>query len=101
MTAAENIAQPELILPELILPELILYGRRDCHLCDLAEQLLQQTRSQQDYRKVDIDADLHLLRQYGSVIPVLCARTTAAELRWPFDAASLQQWLIQQQLRSA
>ena len=96
MTAAENIAKPDSILPELI-----LYGRRDCHLCDLAEQLLQQTRSQQDYRKVDIDADLHLLRRYGSVIPVLCARTTAAELRWPFDAASLQQWLTQQQLRSA
>jgi hypothetical protein len=95
MTAAESIAQPELILPELI-----LYGRRDCHLCDLAEQLLQQTRPQQDYRKVDIETDLHLLRRYGSVIPVLYARTTAAELRWPFDAASLQRWLTQQ-LRSA
>jgi len=82
-------------------PDLILYSRQDCHLCDEAEQLLQQLASPPSYTKVDIDGQLALLRAYGQRIPVLQARASRAELRWPFDAAGLQRWLAQSQPHSA
>ncbi|GAB4115355.1 MAG: glutaredoxin family protein [Wenzhouxiangellaceae bacterium] len=82
-------------------PDLILYGRQDCHLCDEAEQLLQQLASPPHYAKVDIDGQLALLRAYGPRIPVLRARASSAELQWPFDAAGLQRWLAQWQPHSA
>ncbi len=71
----------------------LLFGRDDCHLCDLAEQVLLQSATPLPYRKVNIDDDLVLLRKYGTSIPVLRAESAAAELHWPFTAKSLQHWL--------
>lgn len=78
-------------------PELILYGRHDCHLCDLAEQVLQQIEPRREFDKINIDDDLALLRRYGNAIPVLRVNTGMAELHWPFTTASLQRWLQQQE----
>jgi len=77
--------------------ELILYGRHDCHLCDVAEQLLQQLEPEPAYAKVDIDGQLDLLRAYGNSIPVLRAVGNSEVLCWPFDAAAVQCWLARLQ----
>jgi len=82
-------------------PGLLLYGRQDCHLCDLAEQMLLQVRPPPHYDKIDIDGNLDLLRHYGSSIPVLRASATGAELHWSFTVDSLQRWLTSQQQQAS
>lgn len=69
----------------------VLYQRDDCHLCDLALEVLAQARVP-EFDSVFIDDDLQLEACYGTRVPVL-ADGTGRELDWPFDAARLQQWL--------
>lgn len=71
---------------------LILYQRDDCHLCDLALELLAAARAP-EFESVFIDGDAALEARYGVRVPVLRDDASGAELGWPFDDARLQAWL--------
>jgi hypothetical protein len=73
------------------LPEIILYTRDECHLCDVAADVLGQ--SIPDWSEVNIETDLDLIRKYGVRIPVLFNVETGQELFWPFEAAAVRVWL--------
>ncbi|MEO3866085.1 glutaredoxin family protein [Rheinheimera fenheensis] len=74
--------------------QLILYSTWGCHLCEQAEQLLQQVAPDVAYKVVDIVDivdDAAAFSRYRASIPVL--RFGDKELGWPFDAAQLATWL--------
>jgi hypothetical protein len=71
---------------------LILYQRDDCHLCDLALEVLARARVP-EFRSVFIDDDAELERRYGERVPVLRDDESARELDWPFDARAVAGWL--------
>ena len=64
-------------------PTLILYQRDDCHLCDLALDVLAAA-GVPEFKSVFIDDDVALEARYGSRVPVLRANN-GRELDWPFD----------------
>ena len=63
----------------------ILFQRDDCHLCDLALQVLAEARFP-EFASVFIDDDDALEAAYGMRVPVLRDAAAEAELDWPFDA---------------
>ena len=63
---------------------LVLYQRDDCHLCDLALDVLAAARVP-DFDSVFIDEDEALEERYGARVPVLRNDATGVELDWPFD----------------
>ncbi|RZA36655.1 MAG: glutaredoxin family protein [Lysobacteraceae bacterium] len=63
---------------------LILYQRDDCHLCDLALEVLANARVP-EFESVFIDDDEALEARYGIRVPVLRNEATGGELDWPFD----------------
>jgi len=71
---------------------LILYQRDDCHLCDLALQVLAQARAP-EFDSVFIDGDAQLETRYGERVPVLREDASGRELSWPFDASALREFL--------
>ena len=73
---------------------LILYQRDDCHLCDLALDVLAQAKTP-DFSSVFIDDDATLEARYGDKVPVLRDAVTGQELNWPFDAAAVARLLGQ------
>ena len=75
--------------------ELLLYGTTACHLCEVAEALLEQHCTQVgpvSYTKIDISASDELFHRYGVRIPVL-RRADGVELEWPFCARQLALYL--------
>jgi glutaredoxin len=68
-----------------------LYTRTDCHLCELAKQMLEACGV--CWQAVDIDTDLQLIRKYSNHIPVLYRADVDGELFWPFDPVTLQDFL--------
>lgn len=72
---------------------LVLYQRDDCHLCDLALEVLAQVRAP-EFESVWIDGDAMLEARYGARVPVLRDTAGDRELDWPFDAAGLAEWLV-------
>lgn len=70
---------------------LILYQRDDCHLCDLALEVLAHARIP-DFDSVFIDGDETLEARYGSRVPVLRDTASGVELDWPFGAEALAEW---------
>lgn len=71
---------------------LVLYQRDDCHLCDLALEVLALARAP-EFDSVFIDEDEALEERYGTRVPVLRDEGCGRELEWPFDAARLQDFL--------
>lgn len=74
---------------------LTLYGTEACHLCELAEELLQAALAAglpAAYDKVDISQSDRLFERYGIRIPVV-RRGDGAELGWPFDPQQLRRFL--------
>jgi len=71
---------------------LFLYQRDDCHLCDLALEVLAAARAP-EFESVFIDDDAGLEERYGVRVPVLRDDASGMELDWPFDAGQLQVWL--------
>jgi len=67
--------------------EVILYTRPDCHLCELAEQMLEECAA--TWYEVDIESDLELLRKYGNHVPVLYRADVDRELFWPFSSETV------------
>lgn len=61
---------------------LTLFQRDDCHLCDLALEVLAAARVP-EFDSVFIDEDPTLEQRYGVRVPVL-RREDGAELDWPF-----------------
>jgi hypothetical protein len=71
------------------MPRLTLYQRDDCHLCDLALEMLAAARAP-EFESVFIDADAALEARYGARVPVLRDDARAIELDWPFNADELR-----------
>lgn len=71
---------------------LTLFQRDDCHLCDLALEVLAAARVP-DFDSVFIDQDPALEERYGVRVPVLRRESDGAELDWPFDATALSRFL--------
>ncbi|MEI2456303.1 glutaredoxin family protein [Lysobacter firmicutimachus] len=79
-------------MPDTAPAALILFQRDDCHLCDLALEVLAQARAP-EFDSVFIDEDEALEALYGVRVPVLRDPVRGVELDWPFDAARLAAWL--------
>ena len=75
------------------MPELKLFGRPDCHLCEVAAALLDEVLPGVPFEAVDIEIELSLIMRYGQRVPVLLRTDTQAELGWPFDAVALEEFL--------
>ncbi|MEF2147419.1 glutaredoxin family protein [Aquilutibacter rugosus] len=72
-------------------PVWILYQRDDCHLCDLALEVLAAARFP-EFESVFIDDDADLEAQWGTVVPVLRHVPTGAVLCWPFNENALREF---------
>ncbi len=72
-----------------------LYTTSACHLCELAEQLIESSprRKQVTVEKVEISESDALIERYGIRIPVL-RRDDGEELSWPFAAEQLAAFLV-------
>ncbi len=68
---------------------LILYQRDDCHLCDLALEVLAAARAPA-FESVFIDGDEPLEARYGLRVPVLRDDERGTELDWPFDQGAVE-----------
>lgn len=68
---------------------LILFQRDECHLCDLAHEVLAAA-GVPDFESVWIDGDPELEALYGVRVPVLRDEASGTELGWPFDAAMVR-----------
>ena len=75
------------------MPRYLLYQRDDCHLCDLALEVLALARAP-EFDSVFIDGDAVLEARYGDRIPVLRDAARGLELDWPFDVDGLRRFLI-------
>ncbi len=62
----------------------LLYQRDDCHLCDLALDVLAQA-GMPDFDSIFVDGDDALEIAYGDRVPVLRDLRRGTELAWPFD----------------
>jgi glutaredoxin len=71
-----------------------LYSTWGCHLCEQAEQLLQQAGVAEMAEVIDIVDDPQAFAQYRVHIPVL--KVNEQELFWPFELEQIQQLLRQQ-----
>ena len=73
----------------------VLYGTSACHLCEVAEELLNALNDQGlglAFEKVDISDSDELFERYGVRIPVL-AYPGGDELGWPFTAEDVVDFL--------
>lgn len=70
--------------------EIRLYTTVGCHLCELAHQQLRQLNSDQfTLHTIDIALDDALVKQYGTMIPVI-ALPDQTTLAWPFELHDIQ-----------
>lgn len=69
----------------------ILFQRDDCHLCDLALDVLAAARLP-EFESVFIDDDGGLEAAYGARVPVLRRSDDGAELEWPFGVDEVREW---------
>jgi len=74
-------------------PALTLFQRDDCHLCDLALDVLANARVP-EFESVFIDGDDALETRYGERVPVLRDETRGVELDWPFDVGAVMGLLL-------
>jgi glutaredoxin len=73
--------------------QVTLYHTQGCHLCEKARDILWPLLSQgYQFHEVDIADTDELLEVYGLRIPVISVE--GRELGWPFDQASLMQFLM-------
>ena len=63
----------------------LLFQRDDCHLCDLALEVLAEARAP-EFASVFIDGDPDLEERYGLRVPVFRDEVTGMEQDWPFTA---------------
>ena len=70
----------------------ILFQRDDCHLCDLALDVLARARLP-EFESVFIDEDAALEATYGTRVPVLRDVLDDAELDWPFGMDDVERFV--------
>ena len=70
--------------------EVTLYSRKDCHLCEAAQEELNrlQLLIPHHLSVVDVESDSQLLKEYGFEIPVIVAGPYT--LRAPIDPKDLE-----------
>ncbi|MDV7391361.1 glutaredoxin family protein, partial [Arthrospira platensis SPKY1] len=68
-----------------------LYGTSACHLCEVAQGILDATLNPDFFtvQWVDIADSDELIERYGVRIPVLQRQQDGSELNWPFDVEQL------------
>ena len=77
----------------------ILFTGTDCHLCDVAKQLLKTQLSSDDFdydaqvSEINVKVERDYFHEYGARIPVLKKTLDEAELGWPFDANILKEFI--------
>ncbi len=82
---------------------ILLLSTQACHLCELAQDVLQQTFSQPKMQILnqrqgfevylqDIIDQPHWLDAYAEKIPVLLDEESTLTLEWPFDQAQVYAW---------
>lgn len=71
------------------------YTTSACHLCELAEAMLQQQSLAEPImiEAIDISESDALLESYGTRIPVLKFTDSDSELAWPFSQEELGRFL--------
>lgn len=74
------------------MPDFTLMQRDDCHLCDLALEVLAAARAP-EFDSVFIDDDAMLESRYGVRVPVLRDERGGRELDWPFDAEAAARFI--------
>ena len=79
-------------LPMIAAMNLTLFQRDDCHLCDLALEVLAAARVP-EFDSVFIDGDEALEARYGERVPVLRDEADGRELAWPFDQDALGRFI--------
>ena len=54
------------------LPLVTMYSRRNCHLCEVAKEVVESARNEADFEfeVVFIDGDEGLEKEYGEEVPV-------------------------------
>lgn len=72
------------------MPPLLLYMTVGCHLCEQAQQAIQQALGCVAPEQ-DIADDDQLVGRYGVLIPVLARTDSGAELHWPFTALQVRE----------
>ncbi|HET6602612.1 MAG TPA: glutaredoxin family protein [Xanthomonadaceae bacterium] len=72
--------------------QLTLYQKDDCHLCDLALEVLAVARAP-EFDSVFIEDDPVLAERYGIRVPVLREERSGTELDWPFDVGAVHRLL--------
>ncbi|WP_194755657.1 glutaredoxin family protein [Aliidiomarina indica] len=79
------------------MPEFYLLTKDNCALCVHAVELIYQQQLPEPIQlhMVDISHDAALLAEYGLLVPVLVRDADDAELKWPFEAEQLQEFLSQ------
>ena len=70
-----------------------LYSSPECHLCDDAVVVLNETVKDILIESVNIEGKPELLMRYEIRIPVLQRLDNNAELDWPFDGDDVRQFL--------
>lgn len=75
--------------------KLTLYSAPNCHLCDVALDLIEPFLPSIDgqLEKVNIKTDPQLYHLYAVRIPVLKRQDNQQELGWPFDQQTLANFL--------
>ena len=76
---------------------ILLLSTEACHLCDLAQVVLQKAHQQHpfDVYLQDIIEQQVLLDRYAEKIPVLIDEASQKELCWPFDVDDVVCFLAQ------
>ncbi len=76
--------------------KLLLFGTEGCHLCEQAEELINDCQSKESgfvIEKVDIAEQEQWQERYAVSIPVLYHLPTDKALCWPFDRADISAFL--------
>lgn len=75
-----------------VMSKLILLGTSACHLCEQAEDLLNEINV--SYQKIDIAEQEQWQERYAIKIPVLLNAEDQQELCWPFAIEDIQDFLF-------
>jgi Glutaredoxin-like domain (DUF836) len=78
--------------------EYVLLGTSGCHLCELAEEMIDACclgTNPLEIEKIDIAEQNHWQQDYATQIPVLLHLTTLQSLRWPFTQWDVKTFLEQ------
>lgn len=90
---SELSSYPKGLIPyATAMTDLMLYVTSQCHLCEQAKALIDQTLGIPT-TEVEIIDDPGLFERYGVRIPVLRHQPSGAELDWPFAATELERFI--------